>query len=60
MASKEEYEARKAKRQEQRAAREVLDEETLMVDFIDTMDRLATAFERIADAVERKDTPSHG
>lgn len=52
MGSKQEYEARKAIRQKQREAKMVLDDSTLDIDALDILDRLATAFERIADSLE--------
>lgn len=54
MSSKAEYEARKANRDEMRAARAVLDEQDTDIQMMECLDRIATAFERIADAM----TPS--
>lgn len=53
MTPKEQYEARKADRNKRREAKEVLDESDNDLELIELMDRMATAFERIADAMER-------
>lgn len=50
-----EYEARKADRNKRREATEVLDDAVTIqneIELIDIFDRMATAFERIADALE--------
>jgi hypothetical protein len=52
MSSKAEYEARKAERDKRREARAVLDESDTDVELMECLDRIATAFERIADAME--------
>lgn len=51
MGSKAEYEARKATRDQMREARAVLDEQDTDIQLMECLDRLATAFERIADAM---------
>lgn len=55
MSSKAEYEARKATRERMREARSVLDEQDTDIQLMDCLDRIATAFERIADAM----SPTH-
>lgn len=55
MTQKEQYEARKADRNKRREATEVLDDAVTIqneIELIDIFDRMATAFERIADALE--------
>ena len=52
MSSKAEYEARKAERNKRREAKAVLDESDNDIEIIEVFDRMATAFERIADALE--------
>jgi hypothetical protein len=55
MTPKEQYEARKAERKKRREAREVLGEhDNDALDIVDALDRMATAFERIADALIAK------
>jgi hypothetical protein len=52
MTPKEQYEARKADRNKRREAKEVLDESDKDIELLETLDRMATAFERIAEAME--------
>lgn len=55
MTQKEQYEARKVDRNKRREATEVLDDAVTIqneIELIDIFDRMATAFERIADALE--------
>lgn len=52
MSSKAEYEARKAERDKRRAAKAVLDETDTDIELMECLDRIATAFERIADVME--------
>ncbi len=55
MTPKEQYESRKAERKKQAEARQVLGKADPDTDhIIDILDRAATAFERIADALERR------
>lgn len=54
MTPKEAYEARKKERHRRRDARETLDMEAMDIEALDILDRIATAFERIADAMETK------
>lgn len=54
MTPKEQYEARKAERQRQRDAREVLGEHDQDLEALELLDRFVTAIERIADALEKK------
>lgn len=51
MSSKAEYEARKATREKMREARAVLEEQDTDIQLMECLDRMATAFERIADAL---------
>jgi len=55
MGSKAEYEAAREKRQKVRHAREVLEDNTLDIDALDLIDRLATSFERMAEAMEKRE-----
>ena len=52
MTPKQQYEARKAERIRRRDARETLDMEAMDIEALNILDRLATAFERIADKLE--------
>lgn len=52
MGSKAEYEERKRLRDEKIKARDTLEHDRSDIEFIDVLDRMATAFERIADAME--------
>lgn len=52
MSSKAEYEARKAERDKRREAKAVLDERDTDIDLMEALDRMATAFERMADVME--------
>lgn len=54
MTPKEQYEARKAERDKRREAKAVLDETDNDIEVMEIMDRLATAFERIATVLEAK------
>ena len=61
MTPKEAYEARKAERQKRREARETLDYEQKDIEIEEMLDRLTTAVERIADALEAEQVaPSMG
>ena len=53
MTPKEQYEARKAERKKQAEAREYLSQQDEIGDqVLEILDRIATAFERIADKLE--------
>jgi len=54
MTPKEAYEARKAERQRRKEARETLDQDAIGEELMALLDRITTAFERIADAMETK------
>jgi hypothetical protein len=57
MSSKAEYEERKRLRNERKDGRESIRDNTDM-DITDILDRMATAFERIADALEPQNMSS--
>lgn len=52
MTPKQQYEARKAERKARQEARELLGEDEGQERLEDILDRMATAFERIADGLE--------
>jgi hypothetical protein len=54
MTPKEAYEARKAERKKLKDMDYQLRQKTESLELLDTVDRLATAFERIADTLEHK------
>lgn len=54
MTPKEMYEERKKARNRAREARVRVDEDEMALTVVDTLDRLATSFERIADALEAR------
>ena len=62
MTPKEQYEARKAERRAQRDAhgrgRSIQQDRDDQLDFMDLADRLVTAAERIADALEKANRPT--